>query len=140
VRLAGAVLIVDEAHNLPEAVADAAAAAVTGAACGASAAAIAGYLTRYRARLSPGNLRHLGTLLVAARALQRAVAAPSAAEAGASVNASASVLTAASADAARVLQLSEFLFEAGIDHLNLFKLARYCRERRVPAAMPCGLI
>jgi chromosome transmission fidelity protein 1 len=128
VRLSGAVLIVDEAHNLPEAVADAAAAALTGAAAGAAAAALSGYLGRYRARLSAGNLRHLGTLLLAARAMQRAVAA--AAPPGAAASASGADVAAG---AARVLKLNEFLFEAGVDHVNLFKLARYCRDRRVHA-------
>jgi Rad3-related DNA helicase len=40
IRLKGAVLIVDEAHNLPEAVADSAAAALTGSGRAAAGAAV----------------------------------------------------------------------------------------------------
>jgi chromosome transmission fidelity protein 1 len=139
VRLSGAVLIVDEAHNLPEAVADAAAAALTGAAAAAAAAALSAYLGRYRPRLSAGNLRHLGTLLLAARAMQRAVAAAPAGAAGAPAD-----VAGCSGAAARVLKLNEFLFEAGIDHINLFKLSRFCRDRRDAMAgrahLPCALM
>jgi chromosome transmission fidelity protein 1 len=135
IRLKGAILIVDEAHNLPEAVADSAAAALTGSAAATAAAALSGYLTRYRSRLSAGNLRHLATLLTAARALQRTVAAASGGvapktDAGAAAGkAPPARLPAAAADATRVLRLNEFLFEAGIDHMNMFKLGRYCRDR-----------
>jgi chromosome transmission fidelity protein 1 len=136
IRLKGAILIVDEAHNLPEAVADSAAAALTGSAAATAAAALSGYLTRYRSRLSAGNLRHLATLLTAARALQRTVAAASGGDApktdagAAAGKALPARPPAAAADATRVLRLNEFLFEAGIDHMNMFKLSRYCRDRR----------
>lgn len=124
----------DEAHNLPEAVADSAAAALTGSAAAAAAAALNGYLTRYRSRLSAGNLRHLATLLAATRALQRSVVAaaavgdaPNAADAGSARKPP----LRPTAEVTRVLHLNEFLFEAGIDHMNMFKLGRYCRDRRV---------
>ena len=127
IRLKGAVLIVDEAHNLPEAVADSAAATLTGSAAAATVAALNGYLTRYRSRLSAGNLRHLATLLTAARALQRAVAAAAVSESAAGKAPSRPPATPT--DATRVLRLNDFLFEAGIDHVNMFTLGRYCRDR-----------
>ena len=142
IRLNGAVLIVDEAHNLPEAVADSAAAALTGSAAAAAVAALNGYLTRYRSRLSAGNMRHLATLLTAARALQRAVAAAAVSEAAnpAAAGKPPSRPPATPTDATRVLRLNDFLFEAGIDHMNMFTLARYCRDRCavVNAARMCA--
>ena len=130
IRLNGAVLIVDEAHNLPEAVADSAAAALTGTAAAASVAALNGYLTRYRSRLSAGNLRHLATLLTAARALQRGVGGLAGGGRGnAAAGKAPSRPPATPTDATRVLRLNDFLFEAGIDHVNMFTLGRYCRDR-----------
>ena len=110
--------MVDEAHNLPEAVADAHSAVLTGPALTAASSSLDAYMARYKSRLAAGNARHLATLLAVAKALHKAVAAPPPAP--------------ASGDAApgeRVLRLNQFLLSSGIDHINLFKLARYCKER-----------
>ena len=117
-RLEGAVIVVDEAHNLPEAVADAHSAVLTGPALAAAASSLDAYMARYRSRLAAGNARHLATLLTVAKALHKAVGALPPPPPGSDA-----------APGERVLRLNQFLLSSGIDHINLFKLARYCKER-----------
>jgi chromosome transmission fidelity protein 1 len=120
-KLEGAVIIVDEAHNLPEAVADAHSAVVSGPALDVATSSLDGYLARYRSRLAAGNARHLATLLTVARALAKFLRAGLSAGSGGT--------TPHDSGAERVLRLHDFLLASGLDHVNMFKLARYCKER-----------
>jgi hypothetical protein len=124
---------------------------LTRAQLGAAATALAAYLDRFRTRLSAGNRRHLQTMLLLARSFLKAVdgasaspacsaasasASASASTSAASASASASTSAAAAAAVAanpvsRILRLNAFLFEAGIDNINLIRLQRYVRDSKV---------
>ena len=135
IRLEGAVVVFDEAHNLVEAVHGAHGATLTGRQIAAVRAMLSAYLDRFRSRLAPGNLRHLRTLVALAAAFERALsdggAAPAAA-ATATATASSRGEGAGSIPATfgEIRTLNDFSSRAA-DNVNVFALTRYLRESKV---------
>jgi chromosome transmission fidelity protein 1 len=122
VRLEGAVVIVDEAHNLTDAVNGAHAAELGAGAAGAARVQLAAYFERFGAVLAPGNARNVQALIRAAGALERAAAG--------GLGAGAANGGAAPANAPRAVTVNDFLFATGLDNVNLLRLARYARESK----------
>ncbi|RYG51933.1 hypothetical protein EON66_10265, partial [archaeon] len=143
VDLHGSLLIVDEAHNLVDAINSTASTSVTAAQLDATARAVDAYLQRYASRLSATNSVMLSQLLAVLRGLAgalepahttpRTTASQQAAErmlgADARVAASATVAAAVAGHASaplihteRVMTPLALLHSAGIDNINLFQL------------------
>ena len=137
VRLRGAVVIVDEAHNLPGAVAGAAGAGVSEAGLGTASAALSSYLARYGARLGPGTRKEVQTLLAMADGLGRLLRSGGGGEGGEGAPNSAAPPAAAAAGAAEppapavLLTVDAASSAAGIDNVNAFRLVASLRERKV---------
>lgn len=111
VRLAGSVVVFDEAHNVADAVHAAHCAEVTADQCQRASGCLARYLERFGPRLSPGNRLQLSLLVRAADALHAYMAG----------------LTAPRS----ALSISELLFGAGIDGINFLRLARFVSDSKV---------
>ena len=129
VKLKGAVVIVDEAHNLVDAINQAHSADLSLRQLAAASEQLAEYWERFRTRLAPGNARHIKTLLLLCRALHRRVdggGASAAATAATSQGGGQSPLPSAEA-----LRVNEFLFSLGMDNVNVYKLQRYVSESKV---------
>ena len=76
IRLKDAVVIVDEAHNLIDAVNSVHSSSLGEGDLAAAHAQLSGYQERFRARLGPGNLCNLDTLLSVAGRLRDALRGP----------------------------------------------------------------
>ncbi|PSC69979.1 putative ATP-dependent RNA helicase DDX11 [Micractinium conductrix] len=126
-RLEGNVLIIDEGHNLVEAINSSHSAELTAAAAAAAHRQLSAYFSRFQSRLAPGNCRHIQTLLRVAQVLSQAAS-------GATQLVQPGSATAAAASGGAcggVLGVNDFLLRTGLDNLNLFKLVSYVRESKV---------
>ncbi|KAJ1722413.1 ATP-dependent DNA helicase chl1 [Coemansia erecta] len=115
VDLRGCVVVVDEAHNLVDAVLAVHSPVLDQPAVDRLAACVAAYRSRYWRRLSPENTRHvlqLGALLRALTRYMRGVAQAHRGAEGASV---------------RVLRVNAFLHDARAEQFNVHAVARYLR-------------
>ena len=93
-----------------------------------AADSLTAYITKFRNRLSPGNRRHLETMLMLARSFLRSLQPRSEDK-----NQSARVppKPASENHTGHILSLNDFLFRAGVDNVNLMRLQRYVRESKV---------
>lgn len=123
IRLEGAVVVIDEAHNLVDAVNGAHSAVLAADAAAAAAGQLDAYWTRFSTRLAPGNARHLQALLAAATKLGAFLQPPTAGDAGQPGEVQQA--------AAQAMTVNNFLFTAGLDHVNMFSLIRYVNESKV---------
>jgi len=117
ISLKGSVVVVDEAHNLVDAINSVHSAAVTQGQLSQARFQLGAYQERFRARLGPGNLCHIDTLLMVATRLLEATRphAP----------------RGKLGDAAQVLGVNDFLFQSGLDNINMFQLLQYVRDNKV---------
>ncbi|KAL6782475.1 XPD4 [Auxenochlorella protothecoides x Auxenochlorella symbiontica] len=115
-QLKGNVFVVDEAHNLVDAVNDAHSATVTGRQAAACTAQMERYLAQYRSRLGMQACLALQQLLLVSRAVGRACAArPQGSQTG----------------EAHARSLNAFVLEHGLEGVNIFQLLRYASETRL---------
>jgi chromosome transmission fidelity protein 1 len=134
-QLRGNVLILDEAHNLPEAIADLHCVRLSPARLTLALQQLSTYEERYRLRLRPRNLMYLQQLISIVRALLR-LARPQTRSQPRSQQQQQQqqqpeqqqMPQPQEAYQSRLLRINEFLFEAGFDNVNLFKLLRYLRR------------
>jgi len=138
VDLAHSVVVVDEAHNLLDAVNGVHSSRLTYPQLRAAHSQVAGYYGRFRGRMAPGNARHVQTLLHLAVCFLRALRGepPAPAEAGGGGDAlppQPPPLRPASGQegGASLHSVNAFLSDLNIDGVNLFRLVRYCRESKV---------
>ncbi|BDA42655.1 ATP-dependent DNA helicase DDX11 [Coccomyxa sp. Obi] len=113
VRLEGNVVVVDEAHNLVDAVNNVHSALVSAQQLATAQSALDNYFQRFRSVLAPGNSKHIQTLICLASTLQRCWDKPTAC-AGPSVQ-----------------TVNDFLFSMELDNMNFFRLIRYVKESKV---------
>lgn len=148
-RLRGAVVVVDEAHNLPAAVASAYSARVTAAHLSVSARSLRGYLERYGPRLNPSGRRDVQMLLAVSESLGRWLQEGGGGGGGLSSAATASSTAAPSSSAAnsqnnqkpppqqqrqqRALTIDAFVSSAGLDNINTFRLVQSLKEKHAVA-------
>lgn len=163
IRLEGNVVIVDEGHNLADAVASTYSAVLTERMLSGARSALSAYLARFRPQLSAANLRQLSLLESLAKAFTKALtgavrlggaAAAAAAEpatearggpaetsgrgAGAAPQAQQQHQAAAAAPAVEVVGLNEFLLRTGTDNVDLFRLCGYIRETKASCVAAPG--
>ena len=157
-KLRGAVVVVDEAHNLPAAVASAYSARVSLAHLRVSSKSLRSYLERYGPRLNPSGRRDVQMLLAVSESLGRWLlegggggggGGGGAGGGGLSSASSSSAAAAAAAAAAasnnnsnnsnnskqqqRALTVDAFVSSAGLDNINAFRLVQSLKEKHAVA-------
>ncbi len=140
IPLKGNVVLVDEAHNLIEAINAVHTNQLSLQAMSRAFGQVTLYWERYNTRLSGKNafyvqqvMRVLKGLMDYVRAKASAAAAAAAAAVAASSSGAAPEDTAAgtAVGGSEVMSVNELLFEAGIDNVNLFKLVRYMEQSQI---------
>ncbi|DBA94863.1 TPA: hypothetical protein ACH3X1_002400 [Trebouxia sp. C0004] len=111
-HLKGSIIVVDEAHNLVDAVNGTHCAEVSVNQLNAAETQLTGYFKRFRTRLASGNSRHIQALISLATVLRSAV-------------------QVAKPEQQRVQTVNDFLFNSALDGVNMFKLLRYAKESKV---------
>ena len=119
--LENSVVVIDEAHNLIDAVNNVHSCEVSFGALQAAHAQVAGYFGRFQTRLAPGNSRHLQSLLKLAQAFIKCVKG----------NLLAAPAGGAGAAEHSVCEVNAFLTALNVDNINLFRLVRYLQESKV---------
>mmetsp|Transcript_16318 Transcript_16318/g.45473 ORF Transcript_16318/g.45473 Transcript_16318/m.45473 type:complete len:894 (-) Transcript_16318:152-2833(-) len=126
VKIEGSVIVVDEAHNLVDAVNSLHSATLSEGDLEAVVSQLGAYEQRFRSRLGPGNLCNLDTLLSVAGRLRDALApSPAASRSGHEPGSCNSTWSTT------VLGINQFLLEHGLDNINLFRLLEYMKENKV---------
>jgi chromosome transmission fidelity protein 1 len=110
VRLRGSVIVLDEAHNVGEAVSASYSATVTQHHLEIACSALKNYIDRFRSRLGPSNLRHLSMLYEVASCLQRTIE-----------SSSSSIMEG----------LYDFVKRAEIHNIDVFRLTNFVRESKI---------
>jgi chromosome transmission fidelity protein 1 len=122
ISLAGNVVVLDEGHNVVEAIRSSHRVVLSGADIRAAHESVTRYLARYLQRLHVGNVKYLRQILSVLQLFRRVLDRPA---------------TPDEADAEgrrvdeQVLTPNQFLFAASADNLNLFKIERYFRVSEV---------
>ncbi|KAK7496398.1 hypothetical protein BaRGS_00012320 [Batillaria attramentaria] len=107
VRLAGNIVIVDEAHNLLETINNVHSVEVTGSQLLRAHSQLSQYENKFRSRLKAKNLMYVKQMLFVLSSLVRCLGD------------------------VHLVTINNFLFEAKVDNLNLFKLLRYCQRSQI---------
>eukprot|EP00903_Cladosiphon_okamuranus_P010493 g9925.t1 len=150
VRLDGAVVVVDEAHNIVEAINSVHSKKLALSEVARAHSQLSQYEAKYRARLKGSNAFYVGNILRLLRAMlkfltkgkkklqavrtEKIAAASSKAKAGGPVGRDAAGgAEEEKEEAARseMLEINELLFRTGLDNVNLFKLQRYMRRSEI---------
>lgn len=111
-----AVVVIDEAHNVIDAINSLYSAEVSALSMSTALDAVMRYLTTYRARLSGKNMYYLNVLAVVLKKIRDHLTSHQAS--------SSSTATTSS-------MVNDFLFRVGLDHINLFKLQRYLHASNI---------
>ena len=126
IRLSSSVVILDEAHNLLEALNDVHSVALSLTQLRVAWAQLCRYLDRYERALSGPSRSSLTRLLRFVKALRDAVAPP--APTGAAP-------PAAPAAGCAVARVNTFLADCRIDHLNLWELLAFCQRTELALSL-----
>ncbi|CAI7794789.1 unnamed protein product [Closterium sp. NIES-53] len=108
--LSNSVVVVDEAHNLTDALAGMHSCSLSARQVHLVQAQLAGYLERFRHKLGAGNRRYVLQLQVVARCIGAVIAG---------------------AKQPRMQGIDEFLFSLAVDNINLFKLHQYVQASNI---------
>lgn len=119
-KVDGNVIVIDEAHNLEEAVSETHSAAITNRELGVARSAIHNYKERFRTRLGPSNLRHLSMLLEVSSGLEQAIN-----------NRNCASTEERGAQYRELVTLNQLLKEAGLESVNIFRLLNFVRENKI---------
>ncbi|KAH9519884.1 DEAD H (Asp-Glu-Ala-Asp His) box helicase 11 [Bulinus truncatus] len=107
IKLKGNVVVIDEAHNLLETINNIHSVEITAAQIVKAHSQLSQYEKKFRSRLTPKNLMYVRQILFALSHL------------------------AAVLGETRLQNLNDFLFQAQLDNMNMFKLLRYCQRSRI---------
>ena len=134
VHLRGRVVIVDEAHNLHDAINGMCSVTVSGVQFETAMQQLQQYQRRYATRLRADNLQRINQTLRVLRSLasvlRRGNVRAAAAVAGCSV-ADHQQQQRLVVSSESIVSVNEFLFEAGLDNLNLFELLAFIQESKL---------
>jgi len=143
-RLAGSVVVIDEAHNLIDTINEMHSVTLSARHLSETSAQLAQYEERYRARLKPANRQMVQQLLFVVRALRRAllphvpavagsvagiqaqVRPPGAGPASAAAGAPAAGATIPGTADERIVAVNSLLCSLNVDHINLLRLKAFC--------------
>lgn len=132
VDLKGGVVIFDEAHNLIDAVNHTHSAEITMQQLSSAAQAVAAYMTRFQYLLGGKNVYYLNVLGSVIRKVKSCLINMEKNRTSAAAEPNGSDGSASSASTA-LLSSNEFIFKAGLDNVNLFKLRRHIIETNLVA-------
>eukprot|EP00898_Chlorokybus_atmophyticus_P007253 jgi/Chlat1/7529/Chrsp62S07037 len=122
-ELKDSVVVIDEGHNLVDAVNEIHSTSMTLEQATVAANCVQAYVDKFRVRLAAGNLRHLQSLLQVVTALMHLLGG----DAATAVDGNGK-----HKDGSTVVRtVNEFTFDAAVDNINLFKLQRYLAESNI---------
>ena len=132
VNLEGNVVVIDEAHNLIDAVNEVHSAALSQGSMGVLLKLFQGYLDKFQTRLSPGNVVRIRQVVQVLKSFQGLMA--HAWESGAGNETRAEVggeSKKSGANVGSVFSVAEFCLFTKIDNINLFDLLRYFQKSKI---------
>ncbi|XP_075894013.1 ATP-dependent DNA helicase DDX11 [Nelusetta ayraudi] len=121
VQLKGQVVIIDEAHNLSDTLSCIHSAELSGAQLCRAHSQLTQYADRYKSRLKAKNLMYIKQILFVVEGLVRVM--------GGKVGQNPQSQTTQTGD--EILTINNFLFNAQIDNINLFKLQKYFEKSMI---------
>jgi chromosome transmission fidelity protein 1 len=125
-RLENSLVLIDEAHNLPSAIANLSSCRVSLPVCHAALAQVSKYTTKYIDRLNPRHLQFLGQLKTLLQGFAKSMTSTS------MTTTSSESERQSSTSSTKTLQSpSEFLCRQQLDAINLFPLVRYLQESKL---------
>ncbi len=130
ISLEGAVVVVDEAHNLLETVSHIHAVQLTGEQICRAHAQLAGYVDRYRSRLKAKNLLYLKQIMFVLLNLARVLGGRLSAKGGGG-QAPEQKVEGGGGKGPRLVDTVALMGEAQILNLDLFKLVRYVEKSKI---------
>nr|QZX63218.1 DEAD/H-box helicase 11 [Halisarca dujardinii] len=113
IKLKGSVVIIDEAHNLLDTICNIHSVEISGAQVAKAYSQLTQYRDRYRDRLKAKNLLYISQILQVLKAFLTALKRPLPERCD-------------TLEFKKLFKLNDFLFHLGIDHLNMFKILKYC--------------
>ncbi|XP_033615327.1 ATP-dependent DNA helicase DDX11 [Fukomys damarensis] len=128
IRLQGQVVIIDEAHNLIDAITGIHSTEVSGSQLCQAHSQLLQYTERYRKRLKAKNLMYIKQILYL---LEKFVAVL-----GGNIRRNPGTQSV-SPTGTELKTINDFLFQSQVDNINLFKVQRYCEKSKVSRKL-CG--
>ena len=128
VRVRDSIVIIDEAHNIADAVNNMHSVLLTSAQARAAKKQIQAYRDRFKSHFGPTNARNVQMLLRLMEALLRSFGGK---EPGGDAGSSRPRGAPGGSGSARILSVNAFLSETGMDNINIFKLAEFVRETKL---------
>ncbi|XP_046569042.1 ATP-dependent DNA helicase DDX11-like [Haliotis rubra] len=122
IKLAGNIVVIDEAHNLLETINNIYSTEVTGAQVLRAHSQLSQYEAKFRSRLKAKNLMYVKQLLYVLASLVKFL--------GGKLDTAADKQLLGAKET-RLLTINDFLFQASLDNINLFKVLRYCRRSMI---------
>lgn len=126
VRVKGSVVIIDEAHNIAEAVNNMHSIQLAGTQLQAAKTQFDHYYSRFKNMLSPSNARHMNLLIRLTEALLNCSSSTPGGSTDSACNNHRGVPAAT-----KILTTNSFLSRVNVDNINLFKLMQFVRESKL---------
>jgi chromosome transmission fidelity protein 1 len=128
IDLRGNVVVFDEAHNLIDTVTSIHSVEISGTKLLQAHAQLSQYLQRYQDRLKPKNKAYIQQILFFTKSIINYIAPGSETS-----SASGQEPSGAERDEveAKIISQNDFLFESGIDNINLFKMEKFFRKSEI---------
>ena len=135
IRLAGSIVVIDEAHNLIDTINEMHSVMLSARHLSETSAQLAQYEERYRSRLKPANRQMVQQLLFVVRALRRALlprssaltrTVPAQGQVGADAPMPTGIPSSGEGTEERIVAVNSFLCSHNIDHINLLRLKTFC--------------
>ncbi|XP_078684153.1 ATP-dependent DNA helicase DDX11-like isoform X1 [Branchiostoma floridae x Branchiostoma belcheri] len=122
IKLAGNVVIIDEAHNLVDTITGIHSVEITGGQIARAYSQLTQYAQRYKSRLLAKNLRYIKQILHVLKHFIMCLGG----KAGHSPEE-----PSTGVPKVHLQTINDFLFTAGMDNINLFKIQRYCEQSHI---------
>ncbi|XP_060086136.1 ATP-dependent DNA helicase DDX11-like [Ylistrum balloti] len=122
IKLEGNIVLIDEAHNLLETINNIHSMEVTGSQLLRAHSQLTQYEERYRSRLKAKNLMYIKQILFVLSCLLKIVGGKTGLPGGKQFTGKAET---------RMCTTNNFLFQANLDNLNLFKILQYCKKSMI---------
>ncbi|XP_066286334.1 ATP-dependent DNA helicase DDX11-like isoform X1 [Branchiostoma lanceolatum] len=122
IKLEGNVVIIDEAHNLVDTITGIHSVDITGGQIARAYSQLTQYAQRYKSRLLAKNLRYIKQILHVLKHFIMCLGG----KAGQSPEE-----PSAGIPKVHLRTINDFLFTAGMDNINLFKIQRYCEKSHI---------
>lgn len=135
VDVRGNIVVVDEAHNLIEAINELHSVQLTVAQIRVAQRQLSEYLDRFKLKLAGKNLYYVNVLLTILQSLIRYVTEPSEDEAP-DVTSAPRVGATKAGNSDEIFRISDFMFRTRLEHANLFKVGRFIVRSEIARKVP----